>query len=167
MRFPIDKIGCTDDVMSMSVVSFFSKRPAGVIVLGGLCVLFGLGNLMSPIERPILAGGVLYTGRGAVILHIGSSLLVLWLGYGLLKPLRYILQLYLISAWAGITSLTLNLLHDGKLWEFSLFLGLSSGAVPVFVSFSRESHALLMASYALTSLYVYSQRSYFWGDENT
>lgn len=153
--------------MSMNVASFFLKRPAGMIVLGSLCFLFGLGNLVSPVERPVLAGGILYTGKEAAILHIGVSLLMMFLGYGLLRPLRYIWKLYLISAWTGIMSLALNLLHDAKLWEFSLFLGLPSGTIPGIVNFSRDSHALLMAIYTLTSLYVYSRRSYFWGDENT
>lgn len=167
MRFPIDKIRHAYDLMSMNIASFFSKRPAGAIVLGGLCVLFGLGNLASPLERPVLAGGVLYAGKEAVILHVGVSFLGIFLGYGLLKPLRYIWKVYLISAWAGIMSLALNLLHDATLWEFSLFLELPSEAIPGFVSFCKESHALLMAIYALTSLYVYSQRAYFLDDENT
>ena len=151
----------------MNVASFFLKRPGGVIVLGVLCVVFGMGNLVSPLERPVLTGGVLYTGSHAAMLHAGVSLLGLFLGYGLLKPLRYIWKVYLISAWAGITSLALNLVNDAKLWEFSLVLELPSRAIPGFVSFSRESHAFLMAIYALTSLYIYSQQAYFWGDENT
>ena len=153
--------------MSMNVSSFFVKRPAGVIVLGVLCLVFGLGNLVSPLERPVFTGAVLYSGRDAAILHVGVSLLMVFLGYGLLKPLGYIWNVYLISAWAGSISLVLNLLFDAKLWEFALFLELPSGAIPGFVSVSRESHALLLAIYALTSVYIYSQRSYFWGDENT
>lgn len=138
-----------------------------MIVLGVLCLAFGLGNLASPLERPILAGGVVYTGRDAAILHVAVSLLGIVLGYGLLRPWGGIWKLYLISAWTGIASLMVNLLYDVKLWEFALFLELPSRAVPGFVNFSRESHALLIALYALTSLYVYSQRSYFGDDENT
>ncbi len=168
MLFPIDKIWQADNsALRMNITSFFLKRPAGTIVLGLLCMLFGLGNLFSPLDRPVLAGGLLYTGRDAALVHVGVSVLVVFLGFGLLRPLRYIWKLYLISAWAGMTSLVLNLLHDAKLWEFSFVLELPSKTIPGFVSFSRESHALLIAIYALTSLYVYSQRSYFWGDETT
>jgi len=153
--------------MSMNVASFFSNRPAGVVVLGVLCGLFGLGNLLSPLERPLLVGGMLLTGNGAAMLHVGVSALELFLGYGLLKPLRSAGNIYLLSVWTGALSLASNMLHDAKLWEFSLVLELRSRAIPGFVSFSRESHALLIAIYALTGLYIYSQRSYFWGDDAT
>lgn len=167
MRFPIDKIRQADDGMSMNAASFFRTRPAGILVLGMLYVLFGLGNLLSPLDRPVLAGGALFTERSAVILHVGVSTLGIYLGYGLLKPLRYTWNIYLLSAWTGIMSLALNLLRDAKLWEFSLFLEIRSERIPRFVSFSRESHVLLIGIYALTGLYIYSQRSYFWGDDAT
>jgi hypothetical protein len=140
------------------------KRPVGVTVLGILCIFAGGGGLLSPLHRPILFFGKIYIGTYASIFRIVPNIVAIYLGYGLLKPLPHTWYMYLLIASTGIVSLNLNLLHAPKIWELCLLLQAKVEAIPRLVKFTVDTHYLLMALYTLTALYVYVNKSYFWGE---
>jgi hypothetical protein len=140
------------------------KRPAGIIILGILCIIAGGGGLLTPLDRPIISFGVIHNGIRAYVLHIIPNLVGLYVGYGLLKPLRHIWYVYLIVASIGIISLTLNVIHEPKIWELFLLLQSKGESIPRLVTFTLETHYLLIAIYALTAMYIYLHKNYFWGE---
>ena len=142
------------------------KRPAGILVLGVLCIFTGIGNVLSPLRKPVILGGIIHTGKQAVGLHMSLSFLRIYIGYGLLKPVRHIWYAYIIGACLGIVALGLNVSHSAKIWELYLLLESRSEAIPRLVAFTIETHYLFMAIYALTAMYVYLQKPYFWGTTN-
>jgi len=142
------------------------RRPVGIIVLGVLCVFTGIGNLFSPFSKPGMFGGRIHTGRRAIILHVALSILGGYVGYGMLKPIRHIWHMYIIGACISIAGLGLNLMHESKIWELYLLLGTGSESIPHLVAFTIETHYLFMAIYALTAMYIYLHKQYFWGDNS-
>jgi hypothetical protein len=90
--------------------------------------------------------------------------MVIYLGYGLLQPLRHTWYMYLLIAGTGTVSLSVNLLHTPKIWELCLLLHAKVDAIPRLVQFTIDTHYLLMALYTLTALYVYVNKSYFLGE---
>ncbi len=140
------------------------KRPVGVIILGILWIFAGGGGLLTPFDRPILSFGVIHNGVRAYVLHIVPNLVGLYLGYGLLKPFRHTWYLYLIVACVGIISLSLNVIHEPKIWELFLLLQSRGESIPRLVKFTLETHYLLIAIYVLTAIYIYLHKNYFWGE---
>ena len=139
------------------------RRPVGIIVLGVLCIFMGIGNLFSPVSKPVVFGGIIHTGKRAIVLHIVLSILGVYVGYGMLKPIRHIWHMYIIGACISIAGLGLNVMHESKIWELYLLLGSRSESIPRLVAFTMETHYLFMAIYALTAMYIYVQKQYFWG----
>ncbi|MBD3308040.1 hypothetical protein GF339_16465 [candidate division KSB3 bacterium] len=142
------------------------KRPAGITILGLLFLLTGGMGLLAPADRPLVFFGMLHTGRRALAMRLVPNLGRLYVGLGLLKPFRHIWYLYIIGACIGIGSLSVNLAHETKLWELYLRLESRPEAIPRLVQFTIETHYLFIAIYALTAMYVYLQKNYFWGDDN-
>jgi len=141
------------------------KRPPGVVILGILCIFAGGGSLLTPLDsRPILFFGVLHSGVKAYVLHIVPNIVKLYMGYGLLKPLRHVWYLYLMVAGVSIISLSLNVLHESKIWELYLLLQSKVESIPRLVTFAIETHYLLIAIYTLTAMYIYLHKNYFWGE---
>lgn len=140
------------------------KRPPGVIILGILCIFARGGNLLTSLDRPILFFGVIHSGVHAYFLHIVPNLVKLYMGYGLLRPLRHVWYLYLMVVSVSITSLSLNVLHEPKIWELCLLLQSKVETIPRLVTFALETHYLFIAIYALTAAYIYLHRNYFWGE---
>ncbi len=137
------------------------KTPAGVVVIGISCFFLAIGTLASPLHRPMLLGGVLLTGKPAAAWRVALSLARCGIGYGLLKPLRFMWVLYLCAAGAAVLGLTLNLLHDSRLWELFLLSGASSSAISRLVAFAKEAHVLFILTHLLTAMYIARQQGYF------
>ncbi len=142
------------------------KRPVGITILGALCLVAGGSGLFMPPDRPLVFFGLIHTGGRALALHLVPNLGGLYLGYGILKPFRHIWYVYLIGAWISIVGLSANLVHKAKLWELHLLLGTRTESIPRVVRVTIETHYLLIAIYALTAMYVYLHKYYFWGDRN-
>ena len=140
------------------------KRPPGIIILGILCIFAGGGNLLTSLDSPILFFGVIHSGVQAYILHIVPNLVKLYMGYGLLKPLRHVWYLYLTVAGVSITSLSFNVMHESKIWELYLLLQSKVETIPRLVMFTLETHYLFIAIYTLTAAYIYLHKNYFWGE---
>lgn len=143
------------------------KRPVGVIILGILLIFVGVSGLLRPpFDRPVLFFGVIHCGISAYVFHIVPNLIGVYLGYGLLKPLRHSWYLYLITAGVSIIGLSLNLFHESKAWELFLLLSVEAESIPRWVRFTVETHYLLIAINVLTTLYIYLHKNYFWGESD-
>jgi hypothetical protein len=134
-----------------------------MIILGILWIFGGISGFFTDFERPVLFGGVLHTGIQALIFHLVPIIGGMYIGYGLLKPLRHIWYVYITGACISIIGLSFNVIHEAKIWEMYLLLQSEPEAIPRLVRFTIETHYLFIAIYALTSLYVYLQKNYFWG----
>lgn len=119
-----------------------------------------------PLDRPVVLFGTLHTGARAVVLHLVRNFGGLYVGYGILKPLRHSWYVYIVGSCISIIGISFNLVHQAKIWEMYLLLESRVESVPRFVKFTIETHYLLIAIYALTAMYVYLQKYYFWGDCN-
>lgn len=142
------------------------KRPVGIIILGILCLVAGGGGLFVPLDQPVVFWGMIHTGGRALVLHLVPNFVGLYLGYGILKPLQHTWYVYIIGACFSIVGLSFNLLHQAKIWEWHLLLESRTESIPRLVRFTIETHYFFIAIYALTAMYVYLQKSYFWGDRN-
>ena len=140
------------------------KRPPGIIILAILCIFAGGGSLLTSLGSPVLFFGVIHSGVKAYIVRIIPNLVKVYVGYGLLKPLRHVWYLYLIVAGVSITGLSLNVMHEPKIWELYLLLQSRVETIPRLVMFALETHYLFIAIYALTAVYIYLHRNYFWGE---
>lgn len=84
--------------------------------------------------------------------------------YGVLKPFRHIWYLYVLIASIGLVSLSLNMLHEPKIWELCLMLHAKVEVIPRLVRLTVDTHYLLMALYVLTALYIYVNKLYSLGE---
>jgi hypothetical protein len=142
------------------------KRPVGIVVLSVLCFFVGGSGLLMNMRRPIVFLGMFHTGISAMVLHLAPSLFGVYIGYGLLKPFRHIWFAYIVGACLSIAGLICNLMHDAKIWEWHLHVGSQTASIPRLVKFTLETHYLLIAIYALTAMYVYLHKPYFWGQHD-
>ena len=139
------------------------KRPVGITILGILCLFTGGSGLFITLDRPVIFFGIIHTGIYACTLRMIPNLAGVYVGYGLLKPLRHVWYIYIAGACISIAGLSCNLVHESKIWELHLLLGSQAETIPRVVKFTIETQYLLIAIYLLTAIYVYLQKNYFWG----
>lgn len=142
------------------------KRPVGMIILGILCIFAGISGFTTAPDKPVVFFGRLHTGTRAFMLHLIPNILGIYIGSGLLKPLRHVWYMYIAGVGISIIGLSLNLINEAKIWEMYFLLELQTKSIPRFVKFTIETHYLFIAIYALTGLYVYLHKSYFWGNDD-
>ena len=142
------------------------KRPVGMITLGILCIFAGVSGFSTSLHKPVLFFGMRHTGMQAFLLHLIPGLGGIYIGIGLLIPFRHVWYLYLAGAGISMMGLLVNLMHPAKIWEFYIVLATRTASVPNLVKFTIVTHYLFIAMYALTALYVYAHKQYFWGIED-